>query len=166
MNDEIREQPPPAWCIVANIIRERPYGPGGQELRPGTKHFAPGAKVYVVKFFWGMGGESLTVVGRHRRSHRYITLSIQSTWLVNWRVELVYSPYVIQVLQQHPYTYWPYRQRIVTSDTQRMGSLEAKAKAEEIIRNLQQWHPTAGQTQPYITRAPTEQERQEQQDDT
>jgi hypothetical protein len=24
---------PLAWCIVANIVHERPYGPGGQERR-------------------------------------------------------------------------------------------------------------------------------------
>jgi hypothetical protein len=166
MNDEIKEQLGPAWCIVANIIRERPYGPGGQKRRLGTKQFAPGAKVYIVDFFWGMGGESLTIVGRHWRSHRYITLLIRSAWLVNWRVELVYSPSVIRVLQQHPYTYWPHPQERVATDPQWMGSPEAKIKAEEIIRNLQQWHPTAGRTQPYITRAPNDQKRQEQQDDT
>ena len=32
------------WCIVANILRERPYGLGRQELRSGTKHFASGAQ--------------------------------------------------------------------------------------------------------------------------
>ena len=54
--------------MVANVVHERPYGPEGAEIRRGTKHFAPGAKVYVFSFFWGMGGEQVTVIGRHRKS--------------------------------------------------------------------------------------------------
>jgi hypothetical protein len=37
----------PIWAPVANIVEERSYGPGGAEARRGTKHFQPGAKVYV-----------------------------------------------------------------------------------------------------------------------
>jgi len=78
----------PAWCVAANVIMERDYGPGGVEKRRGTKHFAPGAKVFVYDFFWGMGGESVTVMGRHRKSHRFIQLSMRATHLAtgaqNW----------------------------------------------------------------------------------
>lgn len=153
MEDKETVALPPVWCIAANILRERPYGPGRQELRAGTKHFAPGAKVYLIEFFWGMGGESVTVVGRHRRSHRYLTLTIRSAWVVNWRVELVYSPFVIRAIQQHPSTYAPSQQLAQSTDTGWMGSPEAKAKAEAIIAGLQAWHPTAGRTEPFTTRS-------------
>nr|GFD56498.1 hypothetical protein [Tanacetum cinerariifolium] len=42
------QEPESYWTAVANIVRERPYGPGGAEIRLGTKHFAPGAKVYII----------------------------------------------------------------------------------------------------------------------
>jgi hypothetical protein len=45
----------PQWAIVANVVDERPSGPGGEETRRGLKIFRPGAKVYVVD---GFGGEA------------------------------------------------------------------------------------------------------------
>ena len=163
--DKRGESPVSAWCIAANIIRERRYGPEGQEIRRGTKQFAPGAKVYIVSFFWGMGGENLTVVGRQRRSHRYITLSMKSKWLVNWRVELLYSPHVIDVLKQNPDTYAAHNQDIIDNYPEWMGSPEVRARAEELVRGFQKWIPTAGQVQPFTTRPPTDQTSQEQPDD-
>lgn len=142
----------PAWCLAANIIAERPYGPGGRETRAGTKHFAPGAKVYVLDFFWGMGGEDVTVIGHHRRSHQLVTMTIRSRWLVNWRVELVYRPAVIRALAEHPYTYWPEGQTYRPEGIIWMGSDAAKAQAEHILAQLQQWHPTAAKTEPPSTR--------------
>jgi hypothetical protein len=88
----------PVWCVVANIVPERPYGPGGAEKRRGTKHFRPGAKVYCFPALWGDGYEQIKVVGRHRRSNRYVTMVIKSAWLENWRVKLVYSPDIIRRL--------------------------------------------------------------------
>ena len=41
-----------------------------------------------------MGGESVKVIGRHRKSHRFICLTMAAKHLANWRAELVYSPYV------------------------------------------------------------------------
>lgn len=38
----------PLWLIAANVVRWRRYGVGGQELRPGTKSYRAGAKVYVI----------------------------------------------------------------------------------------------------------------------
>ena len=86
----------PVWCVVANVVHERRFGPGGIVIHRGTKHFAPGAKVHVVDFHWGMAGERVTVVGRHRKSKRYITLTMRSAHLANWRAELSYSPHVIR----------------------------------------------------------------------
>lgn len=88
----------PVWCVVANMIRERPYGPGGKEIRRGSKHFAPGAKLYCFPALWGDGYEQIQVVGRHRATHRYVKMIVSSAWLTNWRVQLVYSPHVIREL--------------------------------------------------------------------
>lgn len=90
----------PVWCVVGNVTDERPYGPGGQEWRRGTIHFAPGAKVYCFPPLWGDGYEKIQVIGRHRGSHRYVTMVIRSDWVRNWRTELVYSPTLIDLLSQ------------------------------------------------------------------
>lgn len=152
MEDTSPSLPGPVWCLAANVVAERAYGPGGQERRSGTKHFAPGAKVYLLAFFWGMGGEDVTVIGAHRRSHRLVTMTIRSAWLVNWRVELVYQPAVIQAVADHPYTYLPAGQATIPTDPAWMGGSAAKAQAEHLLQMLQQWHPTAAQTQPFTKR--------------
>jgi hypothetical protein len=89
---------PSVWCVAANVAEEQPFGPGGQEIRRGTKHFAPHAKVYCFPAQWGDGYQDIRVVGRHRASHRYVTMVIPSKRLTNWRAELVYSPHVIKEL--------------------------------------------------------------------
>ena len=88
----------PIWAPVANIVEERPYGPGGAETRQGTKHFRPGAKVYVSTLVGHFPHTSFQVVGRHRATHRYVTMVIRGSWLTRWRVDLVYSPHVIEQL--------------------------------------------------------------------
>jgi hypothetical protein len=82
----------PVWCITASVVPERPYGPGGAEQRRGLKLFSPGAKVYVADGFAGMGYDTVTVIGRVRRSSRYSIVDVRAERLTNWRVELVYSP--------------------------------------------------------------------------
>jgi hypothetical protein len=89
---------PAVWCVVANVMREHAYGPGGAQRQRGTKHFQPGAKVYCFPALWGDGYEYIQVIGRHRATHRYVTMVMPSRWLTNWRVDLVYSPYVISAL--------------------------------------------------------------------
>lgn len=111
----------PAWCVAANVVMERAYGPGGAETRRGTRHFAPGAKVFVYAFFWGMAGESVTVMGRHRKSHRFIQLSMSAKHLANWRAELVYSPTVAKVIREN-----------AEFGSLQAGSDRARLRAEEI----------------------------------
>lgn len=161
---DLEEEVSSAWCIVANIVNERPYGEGGLEMRRGTKQFAPGAKVYIVSFFWGVAGENLTVVGRQRKTHRYITLSMQSKWLVNWRVELVYSPRVIKEIVANA----EYKTEVSTAQTllatvssafgvtqqHWAASDAAKARAEAIVENFKTWHESANITQLPTTRPP------------
>ena len=89
----------PVWCLVANVLIARPSGPGGAALRHGTKHFAPGAKVFVIAAFWGMGAESVSVVGRHRKTRRYFTINMKWKTPHHWRTELVYSPTVMKQIR-------------------------------------------------------------------
>jgi len=89
----------PVWCIVANIVRERPYGPGGGEQRRGLRLFAPGTKVYVPDGFAGMGYETVTVIGQTRGSRRYAIVHLATRYLTNWRVKLVYGPAVLDRIE-------------------------------------------------------------------
>jgi hypothetical protein len=135
------KSPESAWCVAANVVAERGHGPGGAERRRGTKHFAPGAKVYVYTFFWGMGGERVTVIGRHRKSRRFIRLTMPARHLANWRAELVYSPYVIrQISASGEFAKYP------------AGSDDARRAAEKIVAGYLR---LGAASQPYTTRAPS-----------
>ncbi len=101
MTDEQKPQPEPVWCVSANIVAERPCGPGGAEMRSGTKHFKAGAKVYCVAFH--AGWTRVDVVGHHRGSYHLVRMAIRPEWLTDFKTELVYSPYVIsQFLPSRP----------------------------------------------------------------
>jgi hypothetical protein len=41
------------FCMVANVAEETAHGEGGLELRQGLRHFAAGAKVWVLPPQWG-----------------------------------------------------------------------------------------------------------------
>ncbi|MEU8887501.1 hypothetical protein [Streptomyces sp. NPDC048442] len=87
---------PPVWLVVANVVRFRRYGEGGQELRPGTKALKGGAKVYLVGGYPGMGYEEVTVVGRSRRTGAYLTIDIPVRNLHTFRASSVHSPAVLR----------------------------------------------------------------------
>jgi hypothetical protein len=88
------------WTAVANIIRERLYGLGGEEIRFGTKHFAPGTKVHIIYLYGGMC-QRITVVGLHRKSRRYITLTIDVRLVENLRPKVCYDPTVIAKFKEY-----------------------------------------------------------------
>ena len=113
----------PIWCPVANMKAERAFGPGGVEVKRGSKHFAPGAKLYCDRASWGaVYYDQIQVVGHHRASHRYVTMIVSSSWLTNWRVELAYSPYVIRA-------FWPRWD----------GTAEGKERAQEIVDMMREF---------------------------
>lgn len=85
----------PIWGVAANIVQERLYGPGGSETRRGTNKFRARQKVYLYDVFWGMGGENSTYIGRYRGKYNYITCSIPTAFVTNFRAELIYSPTII-----------------------------------------------------------------------
>ncbi|WBO86187.1 hypothetical protein [Hymenobacter yonginensis] len=94
------KQPESYWTAVGNIIRERPYGPGGVEIRYGTKHFAPGAKVYIIDWYPGTC-DAVTVVGHHRKSHQLMKLVVRVEHLENLRAKVCYSPAVSSIMKEH-----------------------------------------------------------------
>ncbi len=138
--DSESAEPETAWCVAANVVMEREYGPGGAEKRSGTKHFPAGSKVYLLSHFWGMGGERVTVVGRHRGSHRYVAMTISSKLLANRRAELVYSPHIVNLLKTRG-EYCKYSEG-------KPGGNAAKLRAEEIVA---MWK-LGGKEQPFLTR--------------
>ncbi|MEU4217405.1 hypothetical protein [Actinoplanes sp. NPDC026623] len=85
---------------MANVVDERPAGPGGEETKRGLRIFRPDAKVYVVDGFGGMGWETVTVVGQARKSARWVTAHVQAKNLHNFRVKLVYTPASLRRITQ------------------------------------------------------------------
>ena len=95
--------PEPRWLVVANVVLWRRYGDGGQELRPGTKAYKGGAKVYVVSTYPGMGHEQLTTVGRGRHNGRWITIDTATRHLHSFRAKLIHSPAVLRRYAEFAY---------------------------------------------------------------
>ncbi|MBI5929714.1 MAG: hypothetical protein HY862_10420 [Chloroflexi bacterium] len=120
-----QEKSSPIWCLVANVSEEIFYGPGGKETRRGTKQFYAGAKVYCFPVLWGDGYERITVIGRHRSTHRYIKMIVHWKKLTNWRAELVYSPYVVSQIV-HP----------VSKEPLLDGTEETKAEVEAYVTSM------------------------------
>ena len=94
------ESPPPsAWAVAANVVAERRFGPLGLERRRGTKHFLPGAKVFVIDAFGGMC-ESVVVVGHHRGSHRWVRMILPVSTLERFRPALAYNPRALALIAE------------------------------------------------------------------
>lgn len=88
------------WCVVANVVTERGYGPNGTEFRFGTKHFRPGAKLQIIDAYAGTC-ENVIAIGHHRGSNRYCKMVVSIRHLENFRVKLVYSPEVVRLANEH-----------------------------------------------------------------
>lgn len=89
----------PIWCATANIKKEVLFGQD-HILRKGIKHFRGGAKVYIAYAYGGMC-DNATVIGHHRSNGRYIKVTIPVKHLENFRLELVYSPKVIELINKN-----------------------------------------------------------------
>jgi hypothetical protein len=90
---------PTDWCLVGNVVEEHACGET-KGLRRGSKHFAPGTKVYCLPPQWGDGYEKIVAVGIARRSRRLITVVMPSDQITNWRAKVVYKPAVMQRIRQ------------------------------------------------------------------
>jgi hypothetical protein len=91
---------PELWAAVANVRKACRTGPGGEEERNGTKHFRGGAKVYVIDAFWG-NCHTVTVIGQHRKSRKWMCLHMPAEHLEDFRPKLVYSPTVQTMMREH-----------------------------------------------------------------
>jgi hypothetical protein len=111
-----------AFCVVANVAEETASGEGGLEVRAGARHFAAGAKVWVLPPQWGDGGDQLIVAGHHRgtRGRRGLARMVMPRrHLTGFRVQGVYSPAVIRALTRpltelgsgHAPRLWPTRKQ-------------------------------------------------------
>ncbi len=87
--------------IVANIIGDHYWGEA-KLIKSGTKHFRPGAKLYCVFMYGGMGHQQVRVMGKCRISKRWIDLVIKRDYIKNLRVQKVYIRRVIAFIQKHP----------------------------------------------------------------
>src|SRR5687768_3513374 len=114
--------PTPIWCAVANVVNQAPRGPGGELIREGTKHFKAGAKVYCFTAYLGDGGDTARVIGRARKSQRWMTIAMPTKLLRNARAKLCYEPAVLK--------------RIVEDDGGRCGSQEDAESLAALINRL------------------------------
>lgn len=117
----------PVWCAVATMGAERLFGyRDATETRAGTRHFAPGARLYlcyIVNYGQTRRGSDdydIEVVGRHRATRRFVRLIVRASWLENWRVDLVYSPSAIRLLQP----YWDGTESSKAEAAYRVASLK------------------------------------------
>ena len=97
---------PPVWCVVGNIVDERPAANGG--VARGTRLFRPNAKVYLagVRNWWALlepvqgAGESIEVLGQHRKSRRWTRCWVRVGHTASWRVQFVPHPGVLVLLRE------------------------------------------------------------------
>lgn len=87
------------WSIVANIKKEHPFGPGGEETKSGTRQFSGGTKVYIAGCYPGPC-ESVLAIGLHRKSRRFIVCNVDVRWVEDFRVKMVYHPRVLELITQ------------------------------------------------------------------
>ena len=97
-DNEINDQTNFIWCLIGNIIDEHSSGLN-QEIEHGTKHFSPNTKVYCFPVLWGDGYENIKVIGRHRKTSKNICLVMPAKLITNWRLQKVYHPYILHVMQ-------------------------------------------------------------------
>ena len=86
----------PIWCATANVKTEIPFGEE-HIIKKGTKHFRGRAKIHIASAYGGMC-DNATVIGHHRSNGRYIKIDMPVKHLENFRLELVYSPKVIELI--------------------------------------------------------------------
>ena len=89
-------------CFVGNIIGKHIWGVD-KVIRNGTKHFRPGAKVYIVFMYGGMGNQHVRVLGKPRKSFRMIDVAIRTSYIKNFRLQKVCDPRVLAFLKKYPY---------------------------------------------------------------
>ena len=103
--DNMPVELPWRWCLVGNIVKSHVYGES-KDVLIGTKHFQPGAKVYMAPANWGDGYEKIVVIGCPRRSRQYIEIIMKSDYIENFRLQKVYQPFLLKMMEESEYTWW------------------------------------------------------------
>jgi hypothetical protein len=137
-----RREPAPAsaWCLVGNIAENTSHGEGGSDKQIGTKHFSPRTKVYCLPPQWGDGYEDIKVIGRHRGSKQFVTLTMPARHVTNWRAKVVYDPEVLRRLAEHGNYHWESRQAVeettvMLQTRERLGKNCTSANIEAAIKD-------------------------------
>ena len=87
------------WCLVGNIVEKHYYGEDKQ-IRIGTKQFSPNTKVFCYPILWGDGYEDIKVIGRPRKSNKFITIVMKAKYIKNWRLQKVYHPFIVKKMKE------------------------------------------------------------------
>lgn len=90
------------YILVGNIIDRHYYGEN-KTIRRGAKHFRPGAKVYLLPQYAGMGHENIPVYGLPRKSWGKIEVVIRATMIKNARVKKTYDPILIEKVSENQF---------------------------------------------------------------
>lgn len=91
------------WCLTARVVDENVLGEDKRPVR-GSRHFAPGTKVYLACPHWG---GRVAAIGVPRYADKRIRVVMSLSKLESFALEKVCDPEVILALQ-HPYQTWPY----------------------------------------------------------
>lgn len=102
--EEIKEQEW-QWCLIGNIVQQHEYGEN-HEIRYGNKQFRPGAKVYINLVYGGMGHEQILVIGKPRRSRKFIEIVTSRKYVENFRLQKVYHPFILKKMEQSTWDWW------------------------------------------------------------
>lgn len=86
-----------AWCLVGEIVDENVVGEDHRVMH-GTRHFAPGTKVYCACELGGNGWERICVLGVPRYSDNLVSMIIPATKIRNFHLEKVRDRRVIEVM--------------------------------------------------------------------
>ncbi len=86
------------WCLIGNVI-DKHSSKTDPEIKRGTKHFSPNTKVYCFPVQWGDGYTNIKVIGKHRKTSRTVCIVMPAKFIINWRLQKVYSPHIIRVMQ-------------------------------------------------------------------
>ncbi|MEU9759844.1 hypothetical protein AB0D98_08655 [Streptomyces sp. NPDC047987] len=127
----------PRWLVAATVVRWRRYGPLGRELRPGTKTYRGGARVYVVASYPGAGNQQLTAVGHARNTGRWITIDMGTRHLHTFRARSVYAPAVLRRCSEQV-------------DLTREEAEELAARLEQVAREERHAHHGAPHPDPCL----------------
>ena len=85
------------WCLVADVVANHPIGEG-HVMVAGTRHFAPGTKVYFADAYWRSGSERCTVIGVPKYSDYPVGVVMRTDYLTNFRLEKVTDQAIVKAL--------------------------------------------------------------------